>query len=109
MKNQPIIHENHEHLKENFTGVLRKQERVELIHETIIERCKVLQAIRTRLFETLEEKHLHARVELLQDMAKLSHGVTACRHAQDVMDETLNELLRHILTAQIALRQFSCC
>src|SRR5262245_43975408 len=109
MNNQPIIHENHAYLKENFTGVLRKQERVELIHETIIKGSKVLQAIRTRFFETLEEKYLHPGIQLLQDMAELGHGITAGRHTQDVMDETLNELLRHILTGQIPFRQFSCC
>ena len=107
MRNHPIIHENHEVTKENFMGFLRKQKRVELIHESIIERSEVFQTVGAGFFEAFEEKHLRARVELFQYMAQLGHGLAACWHAQEIVDKALDELLRHIFTGQVAFRKFS--
>jgi len=38
----------------------------------------------------------------------LGHGVAAGGDTEDIVHEALDELLREILTAEVALREFSC-
>lgn len=59
---------------------LGKQERIELVHETVIERGKVLEALGTGFLQALEKKYLRPRVELFQELAELSHGIAPGRH-----------------------------
>ncbi len=80
---------------------------MKLVHETIIKRGKVFEALRAGFFETFEEKYLGARVELLQEMAQLGHGIAACRHTEHIMHEALHELLCHVLAGKIIVRQLS--
>ena len=84
-----------------------KKQRVEFIHKTIIKRREILQAVRTRFLQALEEKDLRARIELLQEVTQLSHGIAAGRYAQDIVNQALDELLRHIFTRQIPFRKLA--
>ncbi len=80
---------------------------MELVHETIVERRKILQAIRAGFLEPFEEKNLCAWIELLQKLAQLSHGITARWNAENIMDKALDELLSDIFTIQIAIWEFT--
>lgn len=79
---------------------------MKLVHEAVIERGKIFEAFGTGFFETLEEEYLRPRIELLKEMAQLSHRVTARRDTEHIVHETLDELLRKILTAKVAFREF---
>lgn len=85
---------------------LGKQEGVKLVHEAVIERGKIFQALRAGLFEALEEEDLCARVQLFQQMAQLSHRVAAGRNTEDIVHEALDKLLSEILAGEVALREF---
>jgi hypothetical protein len=82
---------------------------MELIHKAIIERREVFEALGAGFFESSEEKHLCARIELFQYVAELSHSIAACRHAQDIVNQALNKLLSEIFAGQIAFRELSRC
>ena len=86
---------------------LGKQERMKLVHEAVIERGKIFEALGAGFFETFEEEDLCARVYLFQEMAQLSHGVTAGWDTKDIVHEALDELLGEILAGEVALREFS--
>jgi len=79
---------------------------MKLVHEAVIQRGKIFEAFGTGLFETLEEEDLRARIELLKEMAQLSHRVTASRDTQHIMHETLDELLCDVLAGKVAFREF---
>ena len=86
---------------------LGKQEGMKLVHKTVIEGGKIFQALGAGFFQTLEEKHLRARVQLLQKMAQLSHRVIAGWNTQDIVYETLDKLLSDVLAGEIAIREFT--
>src|SRR5262249_44693874 len=69
-------------------------------HESIIERGKVLQAVRAVFLEALKEKDLMARIERFQQFAELTHGVAAGRNGQNIVYEPFDELMRHIVAGQ---------
>ena len=73
---------------------------MEFVHKAVIEGGKILKAVRTILLKTLEKKHLGAWIQLLKQSAELSHGVTACRNAQHIMNQSLDKLLLHIFTGE---------
>jgi len=75
---------------------------MELVHESIVEGGEIFQTVRTRFLQTFEEKDLRAWIELFQELAQLSHGITSSGNAEDVMHKALNELLSNIFTIQIA-------
>lgn len=75
---------------------------MELVHEPIVEWGEIFQTVGTCFLQTFEEKDLRAWIELFQDLAQLSHGITAGGNAEDVMHKALNELLSNIFTIQIA-------
>jgi hypothetical protein len=75
---------------------------MELVHESIVQWGEIFQTVRTRFLQTFEEKDLCAWIKLLQELAQLSHGITAGGNAEDVMHKALNELLSNIFTIQIA-------
>lgn len=54
---------------------------MELVHEAVIERCKILEAVRAGFLEPLEEKYLRAGIELLQQVTELCHRIAAGRNA----------------------------
>jgi hypothetical protein len=80
---------------------------MELVHEAIVERREIFQAVRARFLQTFKEKDLGAWIELLQELAQLSHGITAGGNAENIMYKTLDELLSDIFTIQIAIREFT--
>jgi hypothetical protein len=80
---------------------------MKLVHEAVIERGKIFEALGAGFFETFEEEDLCARVYLFQELAQLSHGVTAGWDAEDIVHEALDELLSEILAGEVALREFS--
>jgi hypothetical protein len=80
---------------------------MKLVHKAVIEGGEILKALGAGFLETFEEEDLRARVYLLQEMAQLSHGVTAGRNTEDIMHEAFDELLSEILTGEVALREFS--
>ena len=80
---------------------------MKLVHEAVIERGKIFEALGASFFETFEEEYLCARVYLLQELAQLSHGVTAGWDTEDIVHETFDELLSEILAGEITLREFS--
>ena len=76
---------------------------MELVHEAIVKGSKIFQTVRARFLQAFEEEDLCAWVELFQELAQLSHGITAGGNAEDIVHEALNELLSDILTIQIAI------
>ena len=80
---------------------------MKLVHEAVIERGEIFEALRASFFETFEEEHLCARVYLFQELAQLSHGVTAGWDIEDIVHEAFDELLSEILAGEVALREFS--
>jgi len=80
---------------------------MKLVHEAVIERGEIFEALGAGFFETFEEEDLCARVYLFQEMAQLSHGVTAGWDTKDIVHEALDELLNEILAGEVALREFS--
>jgi hypothetical protein len=81
---------------------------MKLIHEAVIEGREIFETLGARFFEPFEEEDLGARVDLFQELAQLGHGVAAGWDTEDIVHEALDELLREILTAEVALREFSC-
>ena len=80
---------------------------MKLVHEAVIERGEILEALWASFFETFEEEYLCARIYLFQKMAQLSHSVTAGWDTEDIMYEALDELLSEVLAGEVALREFS--
>lgn len=80
---------------------------MKLVHESVIERGEIFEALGACFFETLEEENLCARVDLFQELAQLSHGVTAGWDTQDIVHETLDKLLGQVLAGEIAIWKFS--
>ena len=80
---------------------------MKLVHESVIERGKIFEALGAGFFETFEEEDLCTRIYLFQEMAQLSHGVTAGRDTEDIVYEAFDELLSEILACEVALREFS--
>ena len=80
---------------------------MKLVHEPIIEGREILEALGAGFFETFEEENLCARVYLFQEMAQLSHGVTAGWDTEDIVYEAFNELLSEIFAGEVAFREFS--
>jgi hypothetical protein len=80
---------------------------MKLVHEAVIERSEIFETLGASFFETFEEEDLCARVDLFQELAQLGHGVAAGWDTQDIVHEALDELLSHILAAEVALREFS--
>jgi hypothetical protein len=80
---------------------------MKLVHESVIERGEIFEALRTGFFEALEKEDLHTRVDLFQELAQLSHGIAAGRDAEDIMHEALDELLSHILAGKITIWELS--
>ena len=85
---------------------LGKQERMKLVHEAVIERSEIFEALGAGFFETFEKEDLCARVYLFQEMTQLSHGITAGWDTEDIVHKALDELLSEILTGEVALREF---
>src|SRR6266540_2674528 len=83
---------------------LGKEKVAELGHKAVVQRGEMLQAARTRLLQFLEKEDLLAGIHLLQQFRQVGHRITASRHAQDVMDKALDELLRHIGTGEQPVR-----
>ena len=82
---------------------------MELIHEPIIKRSEIFEALRAGFFEAFEEKDLGPRVELFQQMAELRHRIAAGRNAQNIVDQPLDELLGNVFAGQISFGEFSGC
>jgi hypothetical protein len=80
---------------------------MKLVHEAVIEWGKILEALGAGFFETFEEEDLCPRVYLFQELAQLSHGVTAGWDTEDIVYEAFDELLSEILAGQVALWEFS--
>jgi hypothetical protein len=80
---------------------------VELVHKAVIEGGEIFEALGAGFFKTFEEEDLCTRVYLFQEMAQLSHGVTAGWNTEDVVYKALDELLSDILAGKVALREFS--
>ncbi len=86
---------------------LREQEGMEFIHEPVVEGCEIFQTVRARFLQAFEKEDLCAWIELLQELAQLSHGITTGGNAENIMHQALNELLSDIFTIQIAIWKFT--
>jgi len=80
---------------------------MKLVHESVIERSKIFEALGASFFEAFEEEDLYTRIDLFQKLTQLSHGVTASWNTEDIVHKALDELLSEILTSKVALREFS--
>lgn len=78
---------------------------MKFVHEAVIERCKIFQAVRTGLLEFLKKENLGARVELLQQLAQFTHCIAARRDAENVVNKTFHELLGDIFGSEIPVRK----
>ena len=52
---------------------LGEEEGMEFVHESVIQRSKVLETLRAGLLQPLEEVDLGARIELFQELGELGH------------------------------------
>jgi hypothetical protein len=80
---------------------------MKLVHEPVIERGKIFEALGAGFLETFKEENLCTRIYLFQELTQLSHGVTASWDAEDIVHEALDELLSEILAREVAVREFS--
>ena len=80
---------------------------MELVHEAVIERGEIFEALGAGFFESFEEKDLCARINLFQELAQLSHGVATGRDTEDIVHKALDKLLSQILAGEITIREFS--
>ena len=80
---------------------------MKLIHEAVIERGEIFEALGASFFETFEKEDLCARIYLFQELTQLSHSVTAGWDAEDIVHEALDELLSQIVAGEVAIREFS--
>ncbi len=80
---------------------------MKLVHESVIERGEIFEALRAGFFEAFEKEDLDTRVDLFQELAQLRHGIAAGRDAEDIMHEALDELLSHIFASKITIWKFS--
>ena len=80
---------------------------MKLVHEAVIERGEIFEALGAGFFKTFEEEDLCAWVDLFQKLAQLSHGVTAGRYTKDIVHEALDKLLRQIFAGEVAIWEFS--
>lgn len=80
---------------------------MKLVHEAVIKRGEIFEALGAGFFKTFEEKDLCPRIYLFQEMAQLRHGVTAGWDTKNIMYKTFDELLSEILAGKIALWEFS--
>lgn len=80
---------------------------MKLVHESVIERGEIFEALGTCFFETFEEKDLCARVDLFQELTQLSHGITAGWDTEDIVHEALDKLLSQVLAGEVAIWKFS--
>ncbi len=80
---------------------------MKLVHEAVIERGEIFEAFGARFFEAFEEEDLRAWVDLFEELAQLSHGVTASRDTEDVVHEALDKLLRQIFAGEVTIWEFS--
>lgn len=79
---------------------------MEFVHESIIKRSKIFEAVRAGFFEPLKKEHLAPWVQLFKELTELGHAVTPRWNAEDIMNEPLYKLLFDILTVQIAIWEF---
>jgi hypothetical protein len=75
---------------------------MEFVHKAVVERGEILEALGTGFFQAFEKKHLGARIELFEEMAELRHRVAAGGNAENVVHQSLHELLSDILAGKIA-------
>ena len=80
---------------------------MKLVHEAVIERGEIFEALGASFFEAFEKEDLYARVDLFKELAQLSHGVAAGWDTEDIVHETFDKLLSQILTGEVAIREFS--
>ncbi len=80
---------------------------MEFVHESVVERGEVFEAFGAGFLEPLKEIDLSTRVNLLEEMAELSHRVASCRDTQHIVHETLDKLLRHVFAGEVPIGEFS--
>ena len=80
---------------------------MKLVHESVVERGEIFEALRAGFFETFEKEDLYARIDLFQELAQLSHGIASGWDAEDIVHKTLDELLGEILAGEVSVREFS--
>ena len=80
---------------------------MKLVHEAVIERGEIFEALGASFFEAFEKEDLCTRIYLFQEMAQLSHGVTAGWDTENIVHKALDELLSEILAGEIAFWEFS--
>lgn len=80
---------------------LREEQGVKFVHEPVVEGRKIFQAVWACLLELFKKEDLRARVELLQQLAQFTHCVAAGGDAENVVNETLNELLSDIFAGEV--------
>ena len=82
---------------------------MKLVHESIIQRGKIFQTIRTIFFQSLEKEDLGAWIQLLEKTAELCHRLAPGRNAQYVVNQSLNKLLPDVFTREKPLGDLARC
>jgi hypothetical protein len=80
---------------------------MELTHEPVVEGSEIFQTTRACVLQAPEKQDLCPRIELLQELAQLSHGITAGGNAEEIMDQSLDELLSDIFGIEVAIWEFA--
>lgn len=80
---------------------------MELVHEPVVEGCEIFQTVRACFLQALEKEDLCTWIKLFQELAQLSHGIATGGNAENIVHQTLNELLSDIFTIQIAIWEFT--
>ena len=72
---------------------LGKQERMKLVHESVVELGKIFETLGASFFETFEEKNLCTRVDLFKELPQISHGIAAGWNTEHIVHKAFNKLL----------------
>ncbi len=80
---------------------------MKLVHESVIERGEIFEALGASFFETFEEEDLCSRVDLFKELTQISHGIAAGWNTEHIVHEAFDKLLREIFAGEVAIREFS--
>lgn len=90
-----------------FRILLGEEQGMKFVHESVIERGEIFQAIWAGFLEFFKKEDLGTRVELLQQLAQFTHCIAAGRDAENVVNQTFHELLSDIFAGKVAVRKLA--
>lgn len=80
---------------------------MKLVHESVVEGGEVFETVWAGFLQSFEKEDLSARIELLEQLAQLGHGIAAGRDTQDIVNKSLDKLLGDIFAVEVAIWEFA--